>query len=38
MTTILLRLALGFLATYNGYGQESEIDNALVYCAVEGCP
>jgi hypothetical protein len=32
---LLLRLALDFVATYNGYGQEFEINNLLVYCVVE---
>jgi hypothetical protein len=33
--TLLLRLALDFVATYSGYGQEFEINNVLVYCVVE---
>jgi hypothetical protein len=37
--TLLLRLALDFVATYSGYGQEFEINNLLVYCVVEDiCP
>jgi hypothetical protein len=35
MTALLLRLALDFVATYNGYGQEFEINSLLVYCVVE---
>jgi hypothetical protein len=35
MIALLLRLALDFVATYNGYGQEFEISNVLVYCVVE---
>jgi hypothetical protein len=36
MIALLLRLALDFVATYNGYGQEFEISNVIVYCVVEG--
>ena len=35
MLTLLLRLALDFVTTYNGYGQEFEVNNVLVYCVVE---
>lgn len=35
MVAILVRLALGFLSTYNGHGQESALDSALVYYAIE---
>ena len=36
MLALLLSLALDFVATYNGYGQEFEVNNVLVYCIVEG--